>query len=169
MTTWRRGWDRFEVGRAAWIVLGVPVFLVQHWWIYQYAMFLVPIGIFAGHGLDALCRAWCRWGRARVVALLTIAGVLALPMLLRVGSNVRDVTTHGFAASVADRASLRADIDPITSPRPRGHDTSAGRDRHHAACTCSGIRSTSTVPIGGKASRSTDGRPSSTPPRSGGG
>lgn len=112
VTTWRRGWDRFEIGLAAWIVLGVPVFLVQHWWIYQYAMFLVPIGIFAGYGLDALCRAWGRLGRVRVVALLAIGVMLAVPMLLRVGSNVRDVATHGFAASVADRASLRADVEP---------------------------------------------------------
>ena len=112
VTTFRRGWDRFEVGLVAWAVLGVPVFLVQHWWIYQYAIFLVPIGIFAGHGLDNLCRVWGRLGRVRAVAVLAIGGVLALPLLLRVESNARDVATHGFAATAADRASLRADVEP---------------------------------------------------------
>ena len=54
VTTLRRGWHRLELGLAAWIVVGIPVFLLQHWWIYQYPMFLVPVGIFAAHGVDAL-------------------------------------------------------------------------------------------------------------------
>ena len=33
-----------EIGLVAWTVAAVPVFLVQHWWIYQYAMVLVPLG-----------------------------------------------------------------------------------------------------------------------------
>ena len=64
MTVFRRRHHRFELGLAAWLVLGIPVFLVQHWWIYTYAMFLVPVGVLAGYGLDIVAGAWPRLARA---------------------------------------------------------------------------------------------------------
>ncbi len=110
--TFRRGWDAFERGLVAWIVLGVPVFAVQHWWIYQYAMCLVPIGVFAGHGLEAVCRRWRELDRAARIAVVALTAVLFVPMLLRIGSNAADVTSHGFARTAEHRAALRDDVEP---------------------------------------------------------
>ncbi len=108
----RRGWDRFGWGLAWWIALGVPVFLVQHWWIYQYAMFLVPVGVFAGDGLETLLDAWSRTDRTRRVALVAGGVLLLVPLGLRIASNVRVVIRHGFATTTADRRALRADLEP---------------------------------------------------------
>lgn len=110
--TFRRGWDRFEAGLAAWVLTGIPVFLVQHWWIYQYAMFLVPVGIFAALGLDDLLDRATRLGRRGRLALGVGAVLLALPLLGRIASNAGDVARHGFALSASDRAALRADVEP---------------------------------------------------------
>lgn len=108
----RRGWDRFDVGLAAWVVIGIPVFLVQHWWIYQYSMFLVPIGVFAAYGIEALADLVVRWTRPRRLALAGVAVVLAVPMGARVASNALDLATHGLGVRASDRAALRADIEP---------------------------------------------------------
>ncbi len=109
--SFRTGWDRFRLGLAAWIALGIPIFLVQHWWIYQYAMFFVPVGIFAGFGLDALADSWRGLGRRRI-AVLGLGAVLIVPLGLRIVANTRDVATHGFALNTADRAALRRDAEP---------------------------------------------------------
>lgn len=112
VVSFRRGWDRLEIGLVAWTVTGIPVFLVQHWWIYQYAMFLVPVGIFAAHGLDDLLDRAMRLGRRGRVALGACAVVLALPLLGRIASNTRDVARHGFALGADDRAALRSEVEP---------------------------------------------------------
>lgn len=109
---WRRGWDRFDTGLATWVALGVPVFLVQHWWIYQYAMFLVPIGCFAAYGLDELADVVPRMRRARRNALVAVAVLAALPMGARITRNAHDLTAHDFAVTAADRAALHAEREP---------------------------------------------------------
>ncbi len=116
ITTARRGWDRLELGLVAWLVLGVPVFLVQHWWIYTYAMFLVPVGILAGHGLDTIVGAWSRLHRRARLALVAAAVLLLVPAAARVASNGRDVASHGFALSTKDRTELRSDLEPDYEP-----------------------------------------------------
>lgn len=108
----RRGWDRLELGLLAWLVLGVPVFLVQHWWIYTYAMFLVPVGIFAGHGLDTIVSSWPRLRTPARATLVLATIVLLIPAAARVARNSKDVATHGFALTTNDRAELREDLEP---------------------------------------------------------
>lgn len=116
VATARRGWDRLELGLVAWLVLGVPVFLIQHWWIYTYAMFLVPVGILAGHGLDTIAQSWPRLRAPARAALVVGAVILLVPAAIRLGGTARDVATHGFALSANDRAELRADLEPDYKP-----------------------------------------------------
>ena len=92
----------------AWLVLGVPVFLVQHWWIYTYAMFLVPVGIFAGHGLDTIVQSWPRLrAPARGPRSSSARRRCSLPPAVSIARHGRDVARHGFALSTEDRAALR--------------------------------------------------------------
>ena len=106
----RRGWDRLEVGLLAWTVTAVPVLLVQHWWIYQYALVLPPIGVFAAAGVDAIVER--RPSRRVIVALGIGAVVLAIPLGLRVASNTQDLATHGFGRTPLQRRALHADAEP---------------------------------------------------------
>lgn len=108
--TARRGWDRLEAGLVAWALVAVPVLLVQHWWIYQYALLLVPIGIFAAAGVDTIIGR--SWSRRAVVALAVGACVLAIPLALRVGSNTRDLASHGFGRTPAERRALHVAAEP---------------------------------------------------------
>jgi len=112
IATFRRGWTRIEVGLVAWTVAAVPVFLVQHWWIYQYGMFLVPVGIFAAHGVDALLDARGRWSHRRAAVVGVAICVLAVPLVLRITANVRAVVRHNGAFTVADRDALHAEAEP---------------------------------------------------------
>jgi hypothetical protein len=108
----RRGRDRFDLMVLAWLVLGIPVFLVQHWWIYTLAMFLVPVGLLAGRGLDLLAGDWRALGGPGRLLVLAACAVLLVPAGVRVARNLDAVATHGFALSTADRADLRADLEP---------------------------------------------------------
>jgi hypothetical protein len=118
----RRGWDRLEVGLLVWLGLGVPVFLIQHWWIYNYAMFLVPVGIFAGHGLETIVDAWPGWRTGARVALVAGALVLLLPATARIARNGSDVATHNFALTTEDRTELREDLEPDYKPAAAWRD-----------------------------------------------
>lgn len=107
----RRAWDRLELRMVVWLALGIPIFLVQHWWIYTYAMFLVPVGILAGYGLEAVVD---EWPRRVVVQLAAVAVVLVLlaPAVVRFARTGRDVANHDFALSADDRARLHTDLEP---------------------------------------------------------
>jgi hypothetical protein len=109
VATFRRGWTRLELGLLAWAIAAVPVFLVQHWWIYQYAMVLVPLGVFAAHGVDALAS---RITARRGVALAVVFVVLSVPLGLRVLANTRDLVQHGGALTGADRVALHVETEP---------------------------------------------------------
>lgn len=106
------GRDRFDLMVLAWLMLAIPVFLVQHWWIYTYAMFLVPVGLLAGRGLDFMADHWRRLGSIGRVAVLGSAAVLLVPAGIRTLRNADAVAGHGFACSSEDRAALRADLEP---------------------------------------------------------
>jgi hypothetical protein len=108
----RRGWDRLELRLVAWLALGVPVFLVQHWWIYTYLMFLPPVGIFAGYGVEAVVDSWSRLRRPVHAALLAAAVVLLLPAAVRFAHNGRAVARNDFALSSAGRTQLHRDLEP---------------------------------------------------------
>jgi hypothetical protein len=103
--------DRFTLLVLAWLVLGIPVFLVQHWWIYTYAMFLVPVGLLAGDGLDLLADWWARSDRGRPV-VVAVAVLLLVPAVVRVGRISTDVARHGYALGSDDRVALRVDLEP---------------------------------------------------------
>jgi hypothetical protein len=109
-TTFRRGWTRMEIGLLAWAIAAVPVFLVQHWWIYQYGMVLVPLGLFAAHGVDALAAA--RLGKRRGTLVAVVLVLLSVPLDLRVVANVGDALRHDGAVTVADRTALHVDVEP---------------------------------------------------------
>jgi hypothetical protein len=108
----RRARDRFALMVVVWLLLGIPVFLIQHWWIYTLAMFLVPVGLLAGYGVDLLADGWGSFGRGTRVVVLVVAAILVVPALVRVSRVGRDVAGHGFALGTGDRAELRADLEP---------------------------------------------------------
>jgi hypothetical protein len=119
----RRRRERFVLMVLAWLALGVPVFLVQHWWIYTYAMFLVPVGLLAGYGLDFLAGWWATADRAPRVAVVSVAVLLVVPAVVRAGRIGTDVARHGFALTPEDRVALRADLEPA-------YQRAAAWDRH---------------------------------------
>jgi hypothetical protein len=112
----RRGFTRLQLGLLAWIVLGIPVFLVQHWWIYHYAMFLVPVGILAGYGIDAAADAWPPRTTALRVGVAAAAVVLVVPAIARFGGNTRALARHHFALNAEDRAALRVELESNYGP-----------------------------------------------------
>ena len=94
-TARKRGLDRLQLGLLIWLGVGIPVFLVQHWWIYTYAMFLVPVGILAGYGLDAFVDAWPPRTTALRVGVAVGVVVLLLPAVARFSCNTRAVAATG--------------------------------------------------------------------------
>ncbi len=108
----RRGWDRLELRLVAWLALGIPVFLIQHWWIYTYVMFLPPVGILAGYGLEATVDSWSRLRRPIHAAAVAAAVLLLLPAAVRMAHNGRDVAHHDFALTADVRAQLHQELEP---------------------------------------------------------
>jgi hypothetical protein len=111
-----RPFSRLQLGLLVWIGLGIPVFLIQHWWIYHYAMFLTPVGILAAYGIDAVADAWPPRTTALRVGVVVGAVVLFLPAVARFGGNARALARHNFAISAEDRAALRYDLEPDYIP-----------------------------------------------------
>ena len=112
----RHRWDRLQLGLLLWLGLGVPIFLVQHWWIYTYAMFLVPIGVLAGYGLEEMIDAWPpRTVALRVAAVATVV-VLLVPAAVRFASNGRAVARHDYALGPDGRAALRFELESDYGP-----------------------------------------------------
>lgn len=89
---------------ALWGVgLGVIVMQRLSWWEYHYLLLIVPLGVLAAQGLDALwTRCWPEpragnWSwRLRVVALLSLA-LLFSPFLLALALKSWSLARHGFA------------------------------------------------------------------------
>ncbi len=102
----RRGWDRFAVAFAGWIVVGVPVWLTQHWWPYQLQMFLVPLGFFAARGVQELVLRWRTLPRRRTVATCAVVVVSAVPLAVSAGGWTALAARHGFGLSASQRIAL---------------------------------------------------------------
>jgi hypothetical protein len=107
----KRGFTRLQLGLLVWIALGIPVFLIQHWWIYHYALFLTPVGILAAYGIEAVADAWPPRTTTLRVGVALGALVLLAPAVARFGGNARALARHGFALKAEDRAALRADLE----------------------------------------------------------
>jgi len=108
----KRRTDPFVAGLGAWIVVGIPVFLVQHWWSYQLLAFLPPVGVLAGLGLDEI---WARRQRlgARVAAAIVVAAlVAALPLAAIFGRKVVTLARDDFALTAAGRTRLHDHYEP---------------------------------------------------------
>jgi hypothetical protein len=112
VTAARRGWDRLELRLMVWLVVGIPVFLVQHWWIYTFLMFLTPVGIFAGYGLESIVDSWSRWRRPVHAVAIALALVLLVPVAVRVARNGHDVARNDFALTAQGRAQLQRELEP---------------------------------------------------------
>jgi hypothetical protein len=125
------GWGRFDRACAWWIALGVPIFLIQHWWIYQYALFVVPLGWFAARGVEHIVLTGPR-GRHRLLAGIAL-GALVLPVAYRVGRNAEVVASNGFGLTGDSRERIRRELEPqyadaakwadFVGRRPRRGDT----------------------------------------------
>ena len=111
---WRRAWHPVRragtVDMVAWIGIGGAALAVQLWWTYQQLLVIVPLGLLASHGVDELAERWAGARRARLAA-----GVVALALLASVAplaGRIVHLARHGGALTVADRAQLRADLEP---------------------------------------------------------
>ena len=107
----RRGWDRWSLAFAGWIVVGIPVFLTQHWWPYQLQMFLVPVGFFAARGTETLARSWRTLPRHIAAATVTVLFVSALPLAASAGKWTASTARHGFGVTAAQRVALHDAVD----------------------------------------------------------
>ncbi len=113
---WRRAWKPARraatVDMLVWIGGGGLTLMVQLWWTYQQLLVLVPLGLLAAHGVDAL--ADVGWRRAGVglrvaAAAVVVTGLVAVAPL---GSRLPLLARHGLAWSTADRRALRIDEEP---------------------------------------------------------
>ncbi|MCU1459225.1 MAG: 4-amino-4-deoxy-L-arabinose transferase or related glycosyltransferase of family [Actinomycetia bacterium] len=116
VTRLRRGWSIWWTAYAGWIVLSVPLFLIQHWWLYQYELALVPLAIFAAAGLEWIVRTW---STARTTAVVVSAMVVsmvvvlsAIPLGLRFGRSAAVVARHDLGLTAAGRRAIADREDP---------------------------------------------------------
>jgi hypothetical protein len=107
----RRGWSIWWTAFAGWIVLSVPLFLIQHWWMYQYVLALVPLAIFAGAGVEWIVESWSEQRTA--AALVAVVVVLsALPLGLRFGRSTVLVARNDVGLTAAGRRAIEDHVDP---------------------------------------------------------
>jgi hypothetical protein len=106
----RAGWTRLDVGAVLWLALAVPVLLVQHWWLYHFDLFVVPMGWLAARGVEWLLTVPRSPRRTGVIVM--VAALLALPMTARVAKSARVVAGHGLGRTVADREAIRFELEP---------------------------------------------------------
>ena len=86
---WKR-MDFLMIQMVVWLGLGLTVISVQtlSWWAYHFFLFLVPMTVLAGKGIEvALQSAHAKWGR--VVVAIALAVLLVL--------NVRAIVKTGYA------------------------------------------------------------------------
>ncbi len=123
----RRGWSTWWTAFAGWIVLAVPLFLIQHWWLYQYVLALVPIAIFAGAGVDWMVTSWS----VRRTAVFVVGVVLVVAAILPAREfehGARVVARHGFGLTAAGRRAIEDHEEPKYAT---GRDLRAYLARHH--------------------------------------
>ena len=77
-----RGRDRWTAGMVAWLGMGLVVFLVQRfsYWPYHFMLFVVPLGVLAARGVEALEGAFAREAPGSRVGV-RVAGIVALACL----------------------------------------------------------------------------------------
>jgi hypothetical protein len=105
--TIRRGWDAWSIAFAGWLAIGVPVFLGQHWWAYQLALFFVPVAYFAARGVEAIVVAWPRLRRSLAVAIAGTLLISVAPLAISFGRGATIAARHGFGITRAGRTALQ--------------------------------------------------------------
>jgi hypothetical protein len=108
----KRRTDPFVAGLAAWIVVGIPVFLIQHWWSYQLLAFLTPVGVLAGFGHDEIWVRRARLSRAASLGLVAVALVAAVPLAVTLGRKATTLARDDFGLTTAGRARLQEHYEP---------------------------------------------------------
>ena len=126
----RRGWEPLVAGLVAWVAVGLVLIWTQviSWWAYHYLLVLVPIGLLAAYGVEALGNALGgRLGRrgSRLVAPVALAGlaVLAAPLVApgtqALAETVQDrppaLDSEAVRAHQAERDSGYADLLSTTA------------------------------------------------------
>lgn len=133
----------------AWCVLGAGVILVQQlsWWQYHYLLLMVPIGVLAAIGLDALVDALRgrELGRRGLLAVTAALLLLLLPAMGALGLKAMFVAQDGFGLTPASRlrhevrmsrggayGRILADVAPLAAPGSRpGPIYVAGNPLYH--------------------------------------
>jgi hypothetical protein len=93
--------DPLRAALLTWIVVGVPLVLVQHWWPYLPALLVVPTGLLAALAIDRVGDDR-RWVGAFAVLLVLVP----LRGVIRTGTDLLD---HGMGLGADDRAALLRD------------------------------------------------------------
>ena len=103
----RRGVDPLCAMLGLWLAVGFFVLMIQSlsYWEYQYLLLMVPVGLLAAYGLDAIWN-----GIERPVARVAVAlALLAIPHWYLVHKTAA-LAKHHFALAPADRAAYQAEV-----------------------------------------------------------
>jgi len=109
---WTGGPPRVLLAMALWVVLTLPMVLVQHWWPYLFQIAIVPLGVLAASGTD-VAAGWARGEPASRRALAAGALALALALvvaLVAAAPKWASLAEHRVGITAADRRELREDL-----------------------------------------------------------
>jgi hypothetical protein len=99
--------DELAQCMVVWVVVGFAVYLLQLWWFYLLMVLVVPLGVLAAYGVDAL------WNHRRhvrpavvigVIVALGLASFFPAQRLARRGYHLAD---NGFALGAKSREQFR--------------------------------------------------------------
>jgi hypothetical protein len=111
---WSNGPPRVPVAMAAWAVVAVPMFLVQHWWAYLLQMVVIPLGVLAAVGVDVVAG----WTEGRVARRRLAVGAVAVGAVLMVGFAAPKwllLGGNGFGVTQGGRQAIQEEISPAYS------------------------------------------------------
>ena len=107
----RRTFDRYAM---AWLVTGTIVIVVQvsSWFTWHFLLLLVPMGLFAGRGVDWIVMTWPDFTRWVRFAFALVAVAALIPPLYGGAVKVGPLVANGFALSEAQRQAFEFDVWP---------------------------------------------------------
>jgi len=111
----RHGRTRFDNLALVWLILGSVVILIQRssWWTWHFLLLIVPLGLFAGRGVDWITEKWVSL-RVTYKALLPLAVAAAMiPALYAMAAKTVPLVTNDLALTQHGRIQYEAAVWPI--------------------------------------------------------
>lgn len=106
---------RFDLYVMAWLVTGVLVVLIQvsSWFAWHFLLVLVPIGLFAGRGVDRIAAMWTDSTRRMRIGIGLAVVAALIPPLYGLVVKAVPLATNGFALSDANRRAYELEVWPL--------------------------------------------------------